>query len=366
MKHPRIFSCALVLFAATSLHLDASSLLWTNRAGGNWSAPINWDPNQVPADADTVFITNSGTYTVTLDSHVSVGELVIGGGSGEQSVSINGYNVTLTGQGLVRNHGQITFEGGVLSGAWTIASGGTLNLTGSGNLKELYTGVLTNAGRINYSGDRFRLNSSARFYNLAGGVFDIQADNRLSWYYGNESFQNAGLVRKSGGTGTTIIDPPLDNLGTVEVQSGTLSLISGGSLGGVFTAGVGTEIVFVNGPLYYRDGVIWDGAGVRRLNGATLHCEGLTSPVDLWALTLSAGNVMADGVVSNLTLQGANFYGNDATMAGISSLVSGAISGTNRLTGVLNWEGGTVVGALTVASGGTLNLTGSGNLKELY
>jgi len=56
--------------------------------------------------------------------------------------------------------------------------------------------------------------------NQAGGLFDIQNDPGLYNYFGNESFQNAGTVRKSAGTGTISIYVPFTNTGTVEAQSG--------------------------------------------------------------------------------------------------------------------------------------------------
>ncbi|MCX6921663.1 MAG: hypothetical protein NT154_00360, partial [Verrucomicrobia bacterium] len=265
MKHP-VASPLLLFLVSVALSLRADSLVWTNTSGGNWSVPANWEPNLVPGGADTVFITNTGTYTVTLDTDASITTLVIGGDSGAQSLSISGHNVTATGQGLVLNHGRIALESGTIAGlAWTVASGGTLNLTGSANIKDL-SGVLTNAGRINYSGDQFRLRG-ARLYNLAGGVVDLQTDNALGWYNGLEEIHNAGLIRKSGGSATTTIYPVLDNVGTVEAQSGTLSWADGGSLGGVFTAAAGTEIVFAGGTVWYRDGVAWGGTGVKRLSG---------------------------------------------------------------------------------------------------
>jgi hypothetical protein len=46
---------------------DAAPITWTNANGGNWSAAVNWSPNQVPGNSDDAIITNAGTYTVKLD-----------------------------------------------------------------------------------------------------------------------------------------------------------------------------------------------------------------------------------------------------------------------------------------------------------
>ena len=53
---------AAMLFAFGA---NAADLVWIGGTG-NWSAAGNWSPAQVPTAADNAFITNSGTYTVTL------------------------------------------------------------------------------------------------------------------------------------------------------------------------------------------------------------------------------------------------------------------------------------------------------------
>ena len=43
----------------------ATDLVWIGGTG-NWNAAGNWSPAQVPTAADNAFITNTGTYTVTV------------------------------------------------------------------------------------------------------------------------------------------------------------------------------------------------------------------------------------------------------------------------------------------------------------
>ena len=59
-----------VLLAGVLLGVSgwAADIVWTNTAGGNWSSTNNWSPNQVPGASDTAWITNNGTYTVTLNA----------------------------------------------------------------------------------------------------------------------------------------------------------------------------------------------------------------------------------------------------------------------------------------------------------
>ena len=114
--------------------LHAVELVWTNASGGNWDSAANWDPNQVPTLADTAIITNAGSFTVTADTSVSVGNLVIGDGNtnGAPTLAVSstfsieesaviGTNAVVEfsgnlARGTVTNHGQFTWSSGTLSG----------------------------------------------------------------------------------------------------------------------------------------------------------------------------------------------------------------------------------------------------------
>jgi hypothetical protein len=97
-----------------------------------------------------------------------------------------------------------------LYAALTNSNGGTINWSGTGNL-QLYNhpSIPGYNGQIN---------------NLAGGLFNIQNDQSLSYGYGYEFFNNAGTVRKSAGTGTTTVSVTFNNTGTVEADTGTINL----------------------------------------------------------------------------------------------------------------------------------------------
>jgi hypothetical protein len=87
---------------------------------------------------------------------------------------------------------------------------------------------LTNAGTINWSNTSSftlynnRATYSGAIYNLAGGLFNILTDQSLYGQIGQEFFNNAGLVRKLSGTGTTYFNLAVTNSGTVSVQHGLL------------------------------------------------------------------------------------------------------------------------------------------------
>src|ERR1017187_5127731 len=149
----RLNCCFIVLaLLAIASVTHATTITWTNTAGGNWSVAANWSPNQVPGSSDTAILTNDGTYTVTMDVGPNIAGLVVGAPTGvnTQTLFASGQTLTLNGQVTVNSQGQFTFNNGTMAGAvglagvmtWsadtlnqgsslTIAANGVLNLTGT-------------------------------------------------------------------------------------------------------------------------------------------------------------------------------------------------------------------------------------------
>jgi hypothetical protein len=219
--------------------VQAADIVWTNTAGGNWSSTNNWNPNQVPGASDTAWITNNGTYTVTLDASATVASLTLGGTSGTQSFVVNANNtLTLNGASMVGSNGAFNLARGTLGGSgsftvngpFTWSSGhinntggvtlnGTSSLNGAGD-SMLLTGLLINAGALTWSGSGGNLWISGTLTNLAAGTITITADVSSA---ASGTIGNAGLLRKTGATGTTTLNAAFVNTGDVQVQSGTLS-----------------------------------------------------------------------------------------------------------------------------------------------
>ena len=65
---------------------EGADIVWNANTTGAWNVAGNWTPSQVPTAADNVFITNNGTYGVTVPagSTAAAGSLTIGGASGAQ------------------------------------------------------------------------------------------------------------------------------------------------------------------------------------------------------------------------------------------------------------------------------------------
>ena len=155
-------------------------------------------------------------------------------------------------------------------------------------------------------------------------------------------------MRKSAGPGTTTVSVFFNNTGTVDAQSGTIAFLFGGTLGGSFTTAAGAAINLTGGNFTAVGLPVFSGGGQSQMTGGALN---LTQDV-IPGLTLAGGTLylsgtFQDGSITNLTLAGVTLVG------------------TNTLTGTLNWSGGTISAALTVASNGVCNVSSSAT-KFLY
>ncbi len=313
-----LFAASLVGLALASSQVHSATLTWNGSTSTDWNNATNWLPQQVPTAIDTV-VFSSGNLTAPTDGAF---------------VAMN-------------------WTGGNLYGALTVASGATLYVGGSSAL-QLY-GALTNAGTVVVTNTgNLRLyygppTYTGAIYNLAGGLFDIQNDQFFLYNVtGNEFFNNAGTLRKSAGSGTTVIYPIMNNAGLVDAQTGTISFHGGGTINGQFQAAAGATVAFDNGSYTGGNAPQFTGAGAFKFNSGTLTLLNNAIPgLQMLGGTLILGPGFQGGSITNLTLAGSN-------------LVS-----TNTVTGTMNWTAGTMSGALTVASGAVLNLGGSGAL-QLY
>ena len=127
LKNWQAIVSAIALAAATA---NATDLVWIGGTG-NWNAAGNWSPAQVPTAADSAWITNNGTYTVTLPAGTTAtsGSLTVGGASGTQTLAIDRATLTLNGASVVKPNAQLTLlvAQSVLNGAGNLTVNGTLN-----------------------------------------------------------------------------------------------------------------------------------------------------------------------------------------------------------------------------------------------
>src|SRR5262245_27253651 len=119
----RSFFAVFLSFLAMQANMRGATVTWTNVNGGNWNVAANWNPNQVPGDADNAVITANGTYTVTLDMSATVTSLTLGGTTGEQTFAQNGQTFTVSGAITVNANGVYDLSG-------TLSCNGSANIRG--------------------------------------------------------------------------------------------------------------------------------------------------------------------------------------------------------------------------------------------
>src|SRR5207237_10244678 len=120
------------------------------------------------------YITNSGTYAVTVDINATMAHLLAGGSGGTQTIAVPSQTLTLNGASSLETNTVFNLSGGVLDGtgelmakgvfAWSagtmdsLAGGGKTIFTNSasvslssGNLKTLYRRTIVTYTTVNWS-----------------------------------------------------------------------------------------------------------------------------------------------------------------------------------------------------------------------
>jgi hypothetical protein len=231
------------------------------------------------------------------------GVMTLEGEIHSENLELGGAATVLAGASTI--HGTLSWTRGWIGGAATvtIAPDGGLSLAGVDN-KGL-AGTLLNEGRVVWSGGGQIWQNAGEIHNQLTGTFEVQTDAAVLLVGGMPTNHNAGRILKSSGLGATFLGVPLENTGTLEVQTGVISYAAGS----VFSAGSS-----------------FTGAGIN---------------------LLAAGGVM--------TLEGAIQSGN-LELGGSATVVAG----TSTIQGTWTWSSGWIGGGavVTVATNSTLRLIG--------
>jgi hypothetical protein len=273
------------------------------------------------------FQINSGQLNVS-SSGVSVDHMTMSGGN----LNINATGaVTTSATGVIDWNADATLSG---AGALTISTGGTLNITGSGT-RYIGAGTLNNNGTVNWSGaNNISIYDNGVINNLGTGLFHVKNDQQIYRHCcaAGQAFNNVGTFRKTIATGTTtMLSTAFDNSGTVDIQTGTFNPTSGGTSTSVFNALAAGTILFTNSTYTLGAGATLTGSGNFQINSGTL--------------LVNATGVSVDHM----------------TMSGGTLNIAGSV--TTSASGVVDWRADAILtgaGSLTIASGGTMNITGFG------
>jgi autotransporter-associated beta strand protein len=180
----------------------------------------------------------SGTLELASRNTFSGGTVFSGGGV----IAVSGnsaFTGTMNSTNLVVQSGTSTFganatwagntawTGGTIQGALAIPAGATLSLTGAG-AKTLDGATLTNAGAMTLFGaGNLVLNNGANLTN--SGTLDLQSDAGVQHTVGvTPALTNVGILRKSGGTGTSAIG--IGNALTFSNPAGASVIVQAGTL----------------------------------------------------------------------------------------------------------------------------------------
>ena len=367
---------ASLLFCATAHSAD---IVWTNIAGGTWATALNWSPNQVPTGSDTAWITNNGTYTVTVNAAATATNLMLGGTSGAQTINHTSGTLTLTNGGSSSVNGTYALNGGTLAGSGTLALAGPFNWTAGilGNstssllvmangaltisgatIKTLGGGTLVNETAGTWTGGQVALNVGTVFSNAPSATFDLLGDGTALALNGASVVGNAGTFRKTGGTGVTTVSVTLNNSGLVDVQTGTLAFSGGGTNTGQFTCSSATAVLRFSGGIHtVLNTSSISGPGIVSITTGTLNVQGNIAVAGLTNSggTLNFNTTLNTAYVTNLNVTGGTLSGSNSVIVPGPFIWSGGILGSAGapLTVVAN-GGLTISGVSKTFNGGTI------------
>ena len=389
---------------------------WTD-GNGTWQTAANWSDGTLPGPGDDVCIPagvvvtlSSGTHSIQslgsdatlivtagsltiagrFDSDgavtVSGGTLTVGGSfDSNAEVDVSGGTLslgaasvindtfelnsgTLTGAGDLTVIDSLGWSGGTMGGAGSTNATGGLSITGSA-AKTLSGRVLNNQGAASWSDTgNITLSSGAVLNNLVGYTLDVQNDQSfVAAGSPLPTINNAGVFLKSAGSATTTASTNVrfNNTGTVEVQTGTVSLNGGGTSNGDFVATAAGTLLRFGGGTHTLDLASSVDAGRVEVTGGAVTVAGSYQVAS--STTVSGGTatyqVPVTSVGALLTVSGGtanfNFIGDQALSD--LHLSAGTLTGSADLTvtGPITWTAGTMSGSATTDAEGGMSLSGT-------
>jgi len=335
---------------------------WTNTVSGDWNTPLSWTPNLTPGSNDSAVIVPN--VTVTLDSNLDLTDLTLGS-------SQYGAGPTLVGAGTLTIHRTCLWVEGTLQGGRTvIAPGAALNIADPGlGAVELVDCTLENAGTAFFAGPgQLFMGGSAVITNDAEATFTMGSPNTFLYFVGPPGiprFDNVGTF-VTFTNGTTLVEAPFNNYGTVDIQGGTFSLGGGGLQAGAITVPAGAAINFYGGTFTSSGSPSLTGAGSLLVTGGTATLGG--------TVNVTGSNVFSGGIMdftgnyvrtNTIVISGgtAEFDGTGPLAVPVLNLSGGALGGAQTVTvgSAMTWTGGSLIGTgrTIIPPGATLTISNS-------
>ncbi len=312
------------------------------------------DTGAIDVASGMLSLTGGGSLGGTLSG---AGTLVLGGGT------------YTTGGSTFASTGTLAIDGAELGGPGTIALGGTTTILDAGGQAAAFIGgnaVWQNSSVVNDSGlVEFGAygDTGNTIVNQAGAQFNFTDDdaslNAYGGPYGTATFTNAGTLAKTSGTGTSTISATVNNTGLIQVVSGTIDLLGGGSLGGSLS-GAGT--LLLGGGTYTTGGGTFASTGTLVIDGAELGGPGTIALAGTTTI-LDAGSQLAATLGGNAVWQNSSVV-NDAGLIDIGAYGDTANSITNQAGAQFNFTDDAA--SLNAYGGpyGTATFTNTGTLAK--
>ena len=296
--------------------------------------------------------TFSGTLTGSGDGNVQVGD-------GRLYVGTGGLTLDFAGSIFQWTSGQLDLGNGNLTNLGTMTITAPVDFYNDGILDNYGTIIQTGSGNLQLGTDGMYpstlMNEAGAYYLLEGdgGLTEISDSGSAP---GQTSLDNAGIIRKTAGTGTSnfTVLGSITNTGTIEADSGTISLdptlgisqLSGNSLtAGTWSAQSGATLALPSGTSVNTN------AGNLSLGGSGAAITGIAGlSSDSGSLTLSGG--------ANFTTNG-NFANSGSLTVGAGSSFTVNGNYTQGSAASLTFGLG---GAFAGSDFGQLNVSGSATL----
>ena len=251
---------------------------------------------------------------------------------------------------------------------------GVMNI--SGDATKETDAVFTNRGLVTQSGaGQFNVgagNNGGSFTNVAGATYDLRSDANVG--QDGYPFNNAGLFKKSGGTGTSTLSVSFNNQGgTVEVDSGTLQMpIPNNTFNNGSTSTGGTFNVAAGALFDLGDGAVFTGTYTGGGGGTVRFSQGVLYTSSSTAATFNFPGAMfqwTGGLIG--AGQRGHLFTNAGTLniSGDSNKVSYSVF-TNQGTVIQTGKGSLAIGqgneggSFTNSAGATYNLASDASIGE--
>ena len=116
-----------------------------------------------------------------------------------------------------------------LTGPGTYVNDGLVTFLGDGFTKDYISSTIENKSIVKIGNNLSTNAAGSVLQNDVGATLEFVGDFGISVNntFGYLTFKNAGLLLKSGGTGTSVINAVVTNTGTITEQSGHFSFPNG-------------------------------------------------------------------------------------------------------------------------------------------